>query len=141
MVKLNEKFDKMVEVSQKYYVHGTTDIEQAIEVVLNPPEDIWDESYHEAVRAILGESKRRVHNSYIAKEKKEILDHTKVGDLLTPGSKWGADRVTVCAFYELANEGYLKLTKVRSKERDANVCGRYGYHKAYSYRVVYERIN
>lgn len=139
MVKLNEKFDKM-EVSQKYYAHGTADIEQAIEVVLSPPEDIWDDSYHEAVRAILNESKRRVHNSHIVKEKEEILNHTKIGDLLTPGSKWEVDRVTVCAFYELVNEGYLKLTKVRSKERNSRVYGRYGYHEAYSYRIVYERI-
>ena len=138
MVKLNEKFDKMVEVSQHYYVHGEGDVGKAIDVLLNPPEDEWE--FHEAVRTILNESKRRVHNTRIAKEKEEILNHTKIGDLLTPGSKWGVDRVAVCAFYELANEGYLKLTKVRSKERDSRVCGRYGYHEAYSYRVVYERI-
>lgn len=138
MVKLNEKFDKMVEVSQKYYSHGEGDVGKAIDILLNPPEDEWE--FHEAVRTILNESKRRVHNTRIAKEKEDILNHTKIGDLLRPGNNYYVDRVTVCAFYELVNEGYLKLTKVRSKERDANVCGRYGYHKAYSYRIVYERI-
>lgn len=138
MVNLNEKFDKMVEVSQKYYVHGEGDVGKAIDILLNPPEDEWE--FREAVRAILNESKRRVHNNRIAKEKEDILNHTKVGDLLRPGNNYYVDRVTVCAFYELVNEGYLKLTKVRSKERDTNVCGRYGCHKPYSYRVVYERI-
>ena len=140
MVNVNEKFEKMVEVSQKYCVHGEGNVNKAIDILLNPPEDEWE--FREAVRTILNESKRRVHNIRITKEKEKILAHTKIGDLLRPGNEWTAvDRITVCAFYELVNEGYLKLIKVRSKEKDAMTLGRYGNrYKTYSYRVVYERI-
>jgi hypothetical protein len=143
MVKLNDRFEKM-EVSQKYYLHGEKDVSKAIEIVLSPSEDsIADFAYYDAIRTIINESERRSNNVRIDRRKKEILNDTKIGDLITPGSKWGASRSTVCAFYDLVNEGYLKLVKVRSKVKDTTVYKGYGHSgrtEAYSYRVVYERI-
>ena len=143
MVNLNDRFEKM-EVNQKYFLHGEKDVSKAIEIALSPSENsIKDYSYYDAIETILNESKRRLNNVSIDRRKKEILNDTKIDDLITPGSKWGVSRSTVCAFYDLVNEGYLKLTKVRSKVKDATVYRGYGHSGkalAYSYRVVYERI-
>lgn len=142
MVNLNDRFEKM-EVSQKYFKHGEVDVSGAIETLLNPKKDTdyWD--YYEAARIVVGEGDRRYNNVVINRRKEEILNDTKIGDLITSGSRWGVSRSTVCAFYDLVNEGYLKLTKVRSKVKDTTVYKGYGHSgrtPAYSYRVVYERI-